>query len=115
MLRRAAQASDRPQRQKTAPTRHSDVQAQEILDTETRNAMKREQARRRQQAASERAALQTAAGPPQLPSISTTASANAIPAIPCVSSGRGVCWRCGGQYALKKDKTMRDHYCTPRM
>ena len=104
--------SSRPQRERKGITSYSDQQAEEIMANEEANATKRRQKARQQQQEEQRqrAALAAAAyaANPVLPDMTT---ARFVPQQ--VTQKKGLCWRCGQMWSLRKDGTIRDHSCTP--
>ena len=103
--------SSRPQRERKSITSYSDQQAEEIMANEEANATKRKQRARLQQQEEQRqrAALAAAAyaANPVLPDM----TARFVPQQ--VTKKKGLCWRCGQMWSLRKDGTIRDHSCTP--
>ena len=103
--------SSRPQRERKNITSYSDQQAEEIMANEEANATKRKQKVRQQQQEEQRqrAALAAAAyaANPVLPDM----TARFVPQQ--VTKKKGLCWRCGQMWSLRKDGTIRDHSCTP--
>ena len=103
--------SSRPQRERKSITSYSDQQAEEIMANEEANATKRKQKARQQQQEEQRqrAALAAAAyaANPVLPDM----TARFVPQQ--VTKKKGLCWRCGQMWSLRKDGTIRDHSCTP--
>ena len=102
--------SSRPQRERKSITSYSDQQAEEIMANEEANAKKRQKARQLQQEEQrQRAALAAAAyaANPVLPDM----TARFVPQQ--VTKKKGLCWRCGQMWSLRKDGTIRDHSCTP--
>ena len=94
-----------------AITSYSDQQAEEIMANEEANATKRKQKARQlqQEEQRQRAALAAAAyaANPVLPDM----TARFVPQK--VTQKKGLCWRCGQMWSLRKDGTIRDHSCTP--
>ena len=100
--------SSRPQRQRKSITSYSDQQAEEIMANERVNAKKRQQkARQEEQRQRAAAAAAAYAANPVLPDM----TARFVPQK--VTQKKGLCWRCGQMWSLRKDGTIRDHSCTP--
>ena len=79
------------------------------MANEEANAKKRRQKARQQQQEEQRAAVAAAAyaANPVLPDM----TARFVPQQ--VTQKKGLCWRCGQLWSLRKDGTIRDHSCTP--
>ena len=103
--------STRPQRDRKATTSYSDEQAEAIIANDEANAKKRRQKARLQHEAEQqqRAAVAAAAyaANPVLPDM----TARFVPQKG--TQKKGLCWRCGQLWSLRKDGTIRDHSCTP--
>ena len=78
------------------------------MHTRTCNAKKRQQkARQEEQRQRAAAAAAAYAANPVLPDM----TARFVPQQ--VTQKKGLCWRCGQLWSLRKDGTIRDHSCTP--
>lgn len=97
-----------PHRKRSAPASYSDEQAAGILSKEASNVLKK----RAKLAALQRVAVPDAFAlrPPIMVTTSHFTPANVITVD---GQTKGRCPRCGQFWALRKDKTIRDHSCIP--
>ena len=113
-LERMERASTRPQRLRTAPSFHSDEQAEAIRKQEELNAKKRQKAKLdAEYAHKQHIAMQAAAyaANPVLPNMTVRFMPQEVTTQNAQKKGK--CWRCGQHWSLRKDGTIRDHGCTP--
>ena len=81
------------------------------MANEEANAKKRRQKARQQQQEEQRQRAAVAAAAYAANPVLPDMTARFVPQQ--VTQKKGLCWRCGQMWSLRKDGTIRDHSCTP--